>query len=61
MAACGCRNGRGGQKVMHKTREAAVNAAMSPRYLKSGLGHTPYPCPKVKGVWHLRTEKKRLG
>lgn len=61
MAVCGCRNGRGRPKNQHKSREAAVEQAMTPRYLKTGLGHTPYPCPKVDGVWHLRTERKRLG
>lgn len=61
MALCGCRNGSGTRKVQHKSREAAVEAAMSPRYLKTGLGHTPYPCPRIPGVWHLRTERKRLG
>lgn len=60
MAVCGCRNGRGRPKAQHKSREAAVEQAMTPRYLKrGGPGHEPYPCPKIEGVWHLRTTKRK--
>ena len=57
--ACRCRNGRGGSKVQHETRMAAVMAAASPRYLRGGMAHEAYPCPTAPGVWHLRTVKRR--
>lgn len=61
MAVCGCTNARGGPKNQHKTREAALAVAMSPKMLRTGLPHSVYPCPKIEGVWHVRTERKRLG
>lgn len=58
--ACGCKNGRGGAKVEHATRQAAVLAMLGRRYTKPGSPpHEVYPCPKHTGKWHIRTVRKR--
>lgn len=58
--ACGCRNARGGRKVEHATREAAVKAMAARRYTKPGSPpHEVYPCPKGTGRWHIRTVHRK--
>jgi hypothetical protein len=44
---------------MHKSKQAALDQILTPRYLKTGLPHSVYPCPKAPGVWHIRTGRAK--
>lgn len=59
---CECHNHVGGQKQLHRTREAAVMWAVigAPRRGLAGMRFEPYECPTGTG-WHIRTAKTELG
>jgi hypothetical protein len=53
---CGCRNHLGQRKVKHDGKEAALHAILT-RHLKHGP-HSAYECPKMSGVWHVRSIRR---
>lgn len=55
---CTCINHMGTRKQKYRSREQAV-AAILRRHLHYG-GHSVYPCPKEKGVFHVRSQKLRV-
>jgi hypothetical protein len=55
---CRCTNHMGTQKVLFKSREAAVEALMR-RHLRHGT-HRIYPCPTVEGRFHITSKKERV-
>lgn len=55
---CGCRNHMGTKKNKYPTREAALDFIIK-RHLKTGTPHEMYSCPRMAGVWHIRSKRKK--
>lgn len=54
---CGCVNRGGGDKVMHKSEQDAVEWML--RHLRKSSGFTLYRCPKKPGIYHVATDRRR--
>lgn len=52
---CGCRNHKGTFKIKYPSKEAADQAIVTRGYLRNPGGASSYACPRMEGVWHIKT------
>lgn len=56
---CGCLNHKGTRKMKFKSKAEAIERIITYYASHAGGGCRAYECPRMKGVWHVTTERRR--